>query len=84
MKIIIIRNGVELGPYTAEDINAQLKTGVFSAADVAKYEGSEAVWPLLAVPGIEPLLPVGAARGASVPPQALNGRRTAFYGYAGF
>ena len=50
--IYIVRADIELGPYTADEINTHLKTDVFKATDVAKHSGSEKLWPLLAIPGV--------------------------------
>ena len=50
--IYIVRGDIELGPYTVDEINTHLKTGVFKTSDVAKHSGSETLWPLPAIPGV--------------------------------
>ncbi len=52
MQIYITRDGQRLGPYSVEDINAQLAAGTVSATDLAWYEGVASWIPLSSVPGI--------------------------------
>ncbi|HWB60892.1 MAG TPA: DUF4190 domain-containing protein [Chthoniobacteraceae bacterium] len=60
MQILIYRNGQQSGPFSPEQIKAQLASGALQPGDLAWYEGAADWMPLSSVPGI-----------AAVPPPAL-------------
>lgn len=81
MQIYITRDGQRLGPYSVEEINAQLAAGTVSATDLAWYEGVTNWIPLSSVPGIST---GGGATVGAVPTVTAPSAPLSSGNYAGF
>ena len=81
MQIYITRDGQRLGPYSVEDVNAQLAAGTVSATDLAWYEGIPSWIPLSSIAGIS--AGAGTTPGA-MPAVAASSLAPASGNYAGF
>lgn len=60
MNIYLIKNGQNAGPYTINEVQSRLKSGVYALTDLAWYEGCEEPIPLSIV--IAALSPAPATR----------------------
>ena len=52
MEIYIHRDGQQTGPYSLDDLKAQLDSGVFQPTDLAWYEGAADWAPVSSIPGV--------------------------------
>jgi hypothetical protein len=71
MQIHIARDGKPVGPFSLEEVNRQLATGMLSLSDQAWYEGAAGWAPLSTVPGVSGGSPASAvSTSATVVPPA--------------